>query len=45
MIEPLSCNVIRSNGSPVVAVAGQLDIATAPELANVLDDFAQRTIR
>jgi anti-sigma B factor antagonist len=44
MIQPLSFNVSRSNGSSVVAVAGEIDIATAPELANILDDFAQESV-
>ena len=44
MIQPLSFNVSRSNGSSVVAVAGEIDMATAPELAIVLDDFAQESV-
>jgi anti-sigma B factor antagonist len=44
MIQPLSFNVSRSDGSSVVAVAGEIDMATAPELAKVLGDFAQETV-
>jgi anti-anti-sigma factor len=44
MIQPLSFNVSRSNGSSVVVVAGEIDMATAPELANVLNDFAQESV-
>src|SRR6185436_11151109 len=44
MMQPLSLNVSRSNGSTVVAVAGEIDMATAPELANVLNDFAQDSV-
>ena len=44
MMQPLSFNVSRSNGSSVVAVAGEIDMATAPELANVLNDFAQESV-
>ena len=44
MIQPLSFHVSRSNGSSVVAVAGEIDIATAQDLASVLNDFAQESV-
>jgi anti-sigma B factor antagonist len=44
MIQPLSFNVSWSTGATVIAVAGEIDMATAPELANVLNDFAQDSV-
>ena len=44
MIQPLSFDVSRSNGSAVVAVSGEIDIATSPELANVLNDFTRESV-
>ena len=44
MIQPFSFNVSRSNGSSVVAIAGEIDLATAPAIANVLNDFAQESV-
>jgi anti-sigma B factor antagonist len=40
----LSFNISRSNGSPTVAVAGEIDLATAPELERVLKDFEHEVV-
>ena len=44
MIPPPSFKVSRSNGSAILAIAGEIDIATAPELANALNDFAHESV-
>jgi anti-sigma B factor antagonist len=39
VVEPLRCNVSQLNGTRVVAVRGEIDFATAPELDEVLGEF------
>ena len=39
MVEPLGFNVVQFDGTRVVAVEGEVDIATAPELDELLSEF------
>ena len=40
----LSVTISRSNGSRTVAVAGEIDVATAPELERVLNDLEHEVV-
>jgi anti-anti-sigma factor len=44
MMERPSFNVSRSNGSTVVAVGGEIDSATAPQLDAVLEHIEARAV-
>ena len=44
MIGTLSFTISRSSGRTLVAVAGEIDLATAPELDAVLQDFGHHSV-
>jgi anti-sigma B factor antagonist len=40
-IEPFSASLVHLDGIAVIAVVGELDLATAPELASALEAFVE----